>query len=1060
MKIKIKKILSMCFAIVLILSMTLTTQIQASATEINATETSEQTVTEDTQETTKYGIYFTETKHGTVEIKDNGTTEYEAGEKVYLTLTPDDGYFVTEVGIVDENGAYLSWLDANDNPCNYEDITNTISFEMPESNVTVSIKYGNGTDTSENISADDIQLSADMVMRSLGADTPDAIALASIDDQIATCNVGVNQNITIRRAVAEDRNSCFNTYVNGTFDTTESILLAEDAAKTWVFCAEPRINVGTLNPPVTFNYMGNVSTLMGNLYGWSVEKTNKVSMAMRVASSKFSHWECNYCLMQNVLWSQIKWGEGGNSNNQCGVYTLTNTGKYTCPDLSTKGALDNAINAVWNTVNEYRKMPSYNHKVIRNVTPGQDYKIQDTNNVSNQLNIDNAAAGYGVSYSVEASGITIHGTAGLAGKSVTFYFNKKDNKGINFGANAFLYQKDSRQKISVWDSALSKMYGSVTVEFANTKDSYMTAHYKARDKVSPSLDLYINKSDADTGAVLAGAEFQVYMDNKLVKTVTTDKNGQAVYHWRENVIWTDYYESYKKLSSFEQWGSKYKEAKNEVLNQINTKLAEIKSQKHTWKVIETKAPQDYEINEIVWEQEIDLDTHAVEVSFTDISQGFLNMNKVSADATLVKDNPCYSLEGAVYGVYDSIEDAKADQNRVEILTTDKNGNSNTVTLHKGIYYVKELTASKGYELCREDENLGQGNEGIHKVKVKPKETTSFTCKEVPGNDPFALTLQKMDKETGKAEAPGDTSLGGAIFELAYYTNTDGDTSGTPFKKWYFQTDDTGYFICSMPKYLINSHTMEDGTVYTSDKLFINSDGEVQYPVGTYTFKEVSAPLYFQKVGYMNFQKNVNDKADVTTGLKAIIKQDANGNAAKIYDGNNVVDGWIDASNLSVNAYDEKQPGSITLYKKTSDGTKKPLAGVTFKMVGLTTNDEYEATTDEDGKITWGDLVAQKYVITEVKTVDGMNLLKDNITVTMPMEMTLDEIRANNADINQAVFDEVSGKYCFYDITFTIDNSITFNMPITGGNQTVMYIVLIAGLAAVAGGIWFIMCKKK
>ena len=318
----------------------------------------------------------------------------------------------------------------------------------------------------------------------------------------------------------------------------------------------------------------------------------------------------------------------------------------------------------------------------------------------------------------------------------------------------------------------------------------------------------------------------------------------------------------------------------------------------------------------------------------------------------------------------------------------------------------------------------------------------------------------MDKETGKAEAPGDTSLGGAIFELAYYTNTDGDTSGTALKKWYFQTDNTGYFICSMPKYLINSHTMEDGTVYTSDELFFTSKGSVEYPIGTYTFKEVSAPLYFQKVGYMNFQKNVNDKADVTTGLKAIIKQDANGNAAKIYDGNNVVDGWIDASNLSVNAYDEKQNGSITIYKKTSDGTKKPLAGVTFKMVGLTTNDEYESTTDENGKIFWDNLVAQKYVITEVKTVDGMNLLKDNITVTMPMEMTLDEIKANNADINQAVFDEVSGKYCFYDLTFTIDNSITFDMPITGGNQTVMYIVLIAGLAAVAGGIWFIMRKKK
>ena len=211
---------------------------------------------------------------------------------------------------------------------------------------------------------------------------------------------------------------------------------------------------------------------------------------------------------------------------------------------------------------------------------------------------------------------------------------------------------------------------------------------------------------------------------------------------------------------------------------------------------------------------------------------------------------------------------------------------------------------------------------------------------------------------------------------------------------------------------------------------------------------------------MNFIENTTGKKDVATGLKAVIKQDGNGTKPRIYDGDNLITGVMEASNLSVNAYDEKQNGSITLYKKTSDGTKKPLAGVTFKMVGLTTNDEYEATTDENGKITWGDLVAQKYVITEVKTVDGMNLLKDNITVTMPMEMTLDEIRANNADINQAVFDEVSEKYCFYDLTFTIDNSITFNMPITGGNQTVMYIVLIAGLAAVAGGIWFIMRKKK
>ena len=323
----------------------------------------------------------------------------------------------------------------------------------------------------------------------------------------------------------------------------------------------------------------------------------------------------------------------------------------------------------------------------------------------------------------------------------------------------------------------------------------------------------------------------------------------------------------------------------------------------------------------------------------------------------------------------------------------------------------------------------------------------------------------MDKETGEAVAPGDTSLNGAIFELAYYTNTDGDTNGEAFKTWYFQTGThdgvEGYINCNNKDCLIDIHIMEDGTVYKSDELFTNSDDQVEYPVGTYTFKDVSAPLYFQKVGNMHFTENPSSEKDVTTGLKAVIKQEENGGIAHTYDGDNIVDGgWIEASNFSANAYDETQFGSITLYKKTTDGTKQPLSGVTFKMVGLTTNDEYEATTDENGRIIWDDLIAQKYVITEVKTVDGMNLLKDNITVTMPMEMTLDEIKANNADINQAVFDEVSGKYCFYDLTFTIDNSITFDMPITGGNQTVMYIVLIAGLAVVAGEIWFMMRKKK
>ena len=77
-----------------------------------------------------------------------------------------------------------------------------------------------------------------------------------------------------------------------------------------------------------------------------------------------------------------------------------------------------------------------------------------------------------------------------------------------------------------------------------------------------------------------------------------------------------------------------------------------------------------------------------------------------------------------------------------------------------------------------------------------------------------------------------------------------------------------------------------------------------------------------------------------------------------------------------------------------------------------------------------------------------------------VKLTKEEAEEKGADLTQAVYDEATGKYCFYDLTFTIDNSVIFNMPITGGNQNVLYFVLIGGLAAVGCGLWIAMKKKK
>lgn len=606
----------------------------------------------------------------------------------------------------------------------------------------------------------------------------------------------------------------------------------------------------------------------------------------------------------------------------------------------------------------------------------------------------------------------------------------------------------------------------------------LKASYTARDAYSPSLDIHIEKADADTGEKLQGAEFTVYMDGTKLGTVITDANGRASYHWRGDILYTgystaskEYVTNYSKISAankanyaargtYANVGAAYKAAKSQVLSDVAGKLASLKSStKHTWRVVETKAPEGYELNPEAWEQTLSAgDAAAIELDFTNVpSTGKLNLKKESGSPSLTENNPCYSLEGAEYGIYSSLDDAKNDVNRKAILITDADGNTETITVRTGTYYVKEVTASKGFKLCDGSDGAG---DGIHEVTVKKGETATVKCKELPANAPFALNLQKMDFESGKPKAQGIASLGGAIFAVEYYTNTDGTVSGTPYRTWYFRTDEDGCLDCQKESYFIASYIMEEGTVLKSDHLYKDSSGKVVYPLGTYRIREISPPMYYQNVGYMQFEQNPTGQASVILGLKAVIKQNENGGDAHIYNGEKVTTEQITAENPVINAYDKPQYGSITIYKRKADGSKEPIPGVTFKLAGMEEGDEYTATTDAEGKIVWNDLIPQNYVITEVSTVDGYNLLKDNIEVRLPMEMTLDELNKNSADRNKAIYDEATGMYCFYDLTFIVDDSVEFKMPFTGADQNMLYIIFVVALSMTALGIILMFRKKK
>lgn len=68
-------------------------------------------------------------------------------------------------------------------------------------------------------------------------------------------------------------------------------------------------------------------------------------------------------------------------------------------------------------------------------------------------------------------------------------------------------------------------------------------------------------------------------------------------------------------------------------------------------------------------------------------KGWATLNKTSANPDLTNNNSCYSLAGAVYGIYTEWDCI----NQVGTLTTDEWGNTNTVELNAGTYYVKGAT---------------------------------------------------------------------------------------------------------------------------------------------------------------------------------------------------------------------------------------------------------------------------------------------------------------------------------------------------------------------------------
>ena len=326
--------------------------------------------------------------------------------------------------------------------------------------------------------------------------------------------------------------------------------------------------------------------------------------------------------------------------------------------------------------------------------------------------------------------------------------------------------------------------------------------------------------------------------------------------------------------------------------------------------------------------------------------GSLELIKSSANQTITNGNNCYSLKGAVYGLY---------QNGIEIArkTTDVNGYAKFENVTAGNYDLKEITPPKGYAL----------DKTIYPVTINSSQTTRVDVKDYPQSDPVSILLGKVDKDTTQNMPQGSASLEGAEFTIKYYAvQSDKDPAETgkkPVRTWIMKTDENGK--CRLDeKYKVSG-----------DEFWKNPFGVATLPLGTITIQETKAPK-----GYL-----LNEEI--------FVRQITSKGTAESVETYNMptIEEEVIRGDIQLVKYGETndEPGD------SGADIKKPLKDIKFHLTSKTNGDVYTIITDENGFASTkqfgnserGNLPFDTYTVTEESPYPEYDII-------VPFEVTVDE----------------------------------------------------------------------
>ena len=266
----------------------------------------------------------------------------------------------------------------------------------------------------------------------------------------------------------------------------------------------------------------------------------------------------------------------------------------------------------------------------------------------------------------------------------------------------------------------------------------------------------------------------------------------------------------------------------------------------------------------------------------------LSIVKSSAMPEITDGNACYSLEGAVYSVY---EGNSTSGKVVAELVTDNRGTATVSNLAAGDYTIKEKSAPKGFAMNTKEYHVTTGA-----IPVTLRVTDH------PTMDPVSILLTKKNKMS--------QPVVGAQYIIKYYKgvkmDTDPAAAGVPLdRSWIFKTDETGKIRFS-----------------NNQKWFVSGDefyvffGATALPEGTVTIQETSAPT-----GYV-LDPDVYVR-QITPGVDASI-----------------------STFNEVEVTEDTIRGDLSFTKVNEAGEK--LANVKFSLTNTDTGESHIIWTDENG----------------------------------------------------------------------------------------------------------------